>query len=643
MKRMDVKNAGIPLVDGVGSWIGILEERGLLDAASLLTIRDFAETIPTKNQAPVCEILAVMFAALASGGICVRMDALTQTARRYAGEESGPSLPDGKSALAMLEPLLEPLGNAPLVFQRETGFLFFQRYAAAHQRMEKALQQMIQVRPEKWETDRTALAVHEVLHESPTRRPDGTAVKLSPDQMTALAVALLSNPAVITGGPGTGKTSIVLVLLRILLRIGIQPGRIRLAAPTGRASRRIIESLAGGIGQIENAAALDRALFDVKAETLHQLLGYQPRSHDFLHGARLPLDADVVVVDESSMVDVLLMSHLLSAVDPARTRLVLLGDRDQLPSVDAGAVLSDLVTPLLPGGRRPGYTETFVREARAILGIDLPLEKADRGFVDRIALLTTSHRSQDDVLALARWINNPAGPAPVVMHDGGGKLPARGAFLLAGSVDEPVRAWLEETLADGLSENLAALGKLMPDQPEAEEKMRSVFQSLHGRRILCVTREGRRGVTGLNRLGAAVFREHFRRILPDGRIPEPILILRNDRERGLSNGDPGVIAVFADGQARAFFADGRILPTEALPDHEPAFAMTVHKSQGSEYGAVLLILPDDPSHPLLTRELLYTGVTRAKALIAVLGSGENLAAGAERKIERETGAFLSIL
>lgn len=637
------KTGRVPLTDGVGAWVGQLEELGFLDAASLLTIHDFVEVIPSADKAAVSEILAVMFAGLSAGGICVQSASLTAAAKRYAGSGCGAGLPDGKSAVRMLGPLLTPAGSAPLVFQKETGLLFFQRYAAAHERMEGALRRFVDAGGVAYDSDRLVDAVQEVVHKAPMLRPDGGPVELSSDQITALAVGLLSNPAVITGGPGTGKTSIVLVLLRILMRLGVSPNRVRVAAPTGRAARRIAESLALGLAQLQSPGPLDQAVLNVKADTLHQLLGYRPRTHDFIHGSALPLDADVIIVDESSMVDVLLMSHLLTAVDASRTRLILLGDRDQLPSVDAGAVLSDLVTPLLPDGRRPSYTDKFVRQAKAVFGIDLPVEKAERGFVDRIAVLTTSHRSADDVLSLARWINEPAGPPPALMKSAADVLPRRGAFLMEGEVEGPVRAWLEDILKSGLHEDLRALSALMPGDQDAADKMKAVFRGLHDRRVLCVTREGRRGVTGLNKLGASVFREHLRSDFPQGRIPEPILILRNDRERGLSNGDPGVVAVFADGQARAFFADGRIFPVESLPEYESAFAMTVHKSQGSEYAAVLLVLPDDPSHPLLTRELLYTGVTRAKSLIAVLGSRENLAAGAARKIERETGSFLSIL
>src|SRR5581483_10257455 len=236
--------------------------------------------------------------------------------------------------------------------------------------------------------------LREVLAEAPLPLPDGRPLRLDREQQWALGAALSRPLTVISGGPGTGKTSLVLTLLRCLVRLGHAPERIALAAPTGRAAQRLGDALRAGLSRLPAADAPDARLSAVSAGTLHQLLGYRPSRNLFTRHPENPVPADVVVVDEVSMVGLVLMAQLLQALAPG-TRLVLLGDKDQLPSVDAGAVLASLVPD--------GHSAAFGAELAGRLGaawpeVTWPVAEAG-GLREHVVALQTNHRSQQEIRA----------------------------------------------------------------------------------------------------------------------------------------------------------------------------------------------------------------------------------------------------
>ena len=442
-------------------------------------------------------------------------------------------------------------------------------------------------------------------------------------QKAAAALALRRRLLVLSGGPGTGKTSTVVRLLAALLER--EPAlRIALCAPTGKAAARLSEAVH------ERAAALPealRALLPQQASTVHRLLGAHPGG--FAHDAARPLALDLLVVDEASMLDLALATRLCDALPP-QAGLILLGDKDQLAAVESGAVFAELSAERGPG-------PAMAAELGALLGV--PAAGLQAG--------TAAGPLRDSVLWFARNYRFDAGSAIAraagAIRDGDADTLLQ---QLRDGSDEALR-WFDEAAAspgpatwqclrDGYAPYLQALQRDLHD-------VAAIHSAFEHFRVLCAHREGPRGVAGLNealaqdlrsRLGAAA----------DPRSPwfagRPVMVLRNDPLLGLFNGDIGICLPGADGELRVFFADAggghRAVPLARLPAHDTAFAMTVHKAQGSEFDALLLVLPERPSR-VLKRELLYTAVTRARRQVQISGPAAVLAAGVAARTVRHSG------
>jgi len=448
-------------------------------------------------------------------------------------------------------------------------------------------------------------------------------------QRIASVVALRHGIGVISGGPGTGKTTTVAKVLALAVGLAAdqapRPPRIGLAAPTGKAAARLSESIARIRGTLDCPAAI-RGRIPAEAMTLHRLLGYRPSDFAFRHDRRNPLHLDLLVLDEASMIDLPLMSKLFDAL-PGQCNLLLLGDKDQLASVEAGSVLGDICK----GSASQGYSRDLTAHLRRCHPgpLDLPAGGAGGPPIgDCIALLRKSYRFDDSspVGQLARTVNR--GDAKALVD------------LLRTAGDQRLR-WLPDPAAVGgyltaiaLPRFAAALGH---GEPEA------ALATLGGYRLLTALREGPTGVAALNRAVERLLAA--RGLIPGGTLwypGRPILVTHNDYALGLYNGDTGIALADpqAGGRLRVFFRspDGglrRLLP-QRLPAHETAYAMTVHKSQGSEFDHLGLILPPPPS-PLLTRELLYTAVTRSRARVDILASAEALTQAARTPTARVSG------
>lgn len=404
----------------------------------------------------------------------------------------------------------------------------------------------------------------------------------------------------ISGGPGTGKTSTVVQLLAALLEA--QPGlRIVLAAPTGKAAGRLQEAIRERAHELPPAL---RAALPERASTVHRLLG-QDRQGRPRHHAGQPLTLDVLVVDEASMLDVALAASLCDAL-PQRARLILLGDRDQLAAVESGAVFAELAG--LPAGHRLGaHVVHFEQQFRFAAG-------------SALAHLAAAVRDGDAAAAQAVLAEGGAEVAWQVPADGG--VPS-GALLAA---LESGYAGYWQALADG-----AATAQ--------------VFEAFGRFRVLCALRAG---PWGAESLGAELsLRARSRLDAPSGELPEsawyrgrPVMVLRNDPLLRLFNGDIGIALPARDGELAVHFLapEGgfRAIAPVRLPPHQTAFAMTVHKSQGSEFDQVALVLPVEPS-PVLTRELLYTGLTRARRSVLLLASAERVAQAVAAPTRRDSG------
>ena len=465
-------------------------------------------------------------------------------------------------------------------------------------------------------------------------------------QKVACAVAMRGKLGIITGGPGTGKTYTVARLLALLFATsgGRQSDlRVALAAPTGKAAARLKQSIDVAL------AGLDERVREVMPErelgaarTLHSLLGARPDTRAFQHHAGNQLDVDVLIVDEASMIHLEMMSALLAAL-PASATLILLGDKDQLASVEAGAVLGDLCHNA-EAGDYGAETLTYVLEST---GQELPASFAGNGgpIAQQTVMLRESRRFGGPIGALALAVN--AGDAAASVH------------VLRESEEEKV-AWIDPAQpADLLQLALAGrqgaaggyqdyLEMIAAGAPEGEEIVRlawvkSVLNSFETFRILCAVREGEWGVTGLNdviekRLQSAGLLKRT----GEWYVGRPVMVTRNDYGTGVFNGDIGLTLPdpARPGALRVYFSEGenvRSVLATRLRNVETAFAMTVHKSQGSEFKHTVLVLPKD-SGGMLARELIYTGITRARDYFTLLTpNGQVLLDAIAQRTQRASG------
>ncbi len=440
----------------------------------------------------------------------------------------------------------------------------------------------------------------------------------SEDQRLAAVVAAIRPFCLITGGPGTGKTTTVLRVLALHLLRRPDLG-IRLLAPTGKAAARLSDALRQGKARL-SLPGVDTGRIPDRVSTVHRFLGLgrgRPRYH-----RHRPAPLDLVVLDEASMVDLPTMYRLLDAL-PTTAGLILLGDPDQLASVEAGSVLADLVAPARARAFSPA-----TRQALAAAGLEPPADEAPGGPLDdSLVRLEWSHR-----FSAAQGIGRLAAGVQDGSADWDGLLEIAGT-----SREIEVLSWQGERLPA-----TALQGFLEWLDSRAHHRVEDALEGLQRVRVLCALRSGPAGVDGLNRtiaerLGQASERQVHGR---------PILITRNAHALGIYNGDMGLLwqeteaAPTGQARLRACFpaADGgvRRLPVAELPAHEPAYALTVHKSQGSEYDRVLLVLPPRP-HPLVTRELVYTALTRARQEVRILAAPETWNAGIRRRTRRASG------
>ncbi len=422
-------------------------------------------------------------------------------------------------------------------------------------------------------------------------------------QKIAAAVAITRQIAVISGGPGTGKTTTVAKLLASLLELSAGVLRIRLAAPTGKAAARLTESLGKALQRLDVSEA-EKQRFPAEATTLHRLLGAVPGSQRMRYHAGNPLHLDLLIVDEASMVDLPMMANLIAALPP-QARVIFLGDRDQLASVEAGAVLGDICRCAETGYSSRRAEELMRLTGCVVDGNENPSAPAVR---DSICLLRKSYRfdASSGIGQLALAVN--AGDIRLVEKVFAAGFGDIERFSLSSS--EEYLHLLDSCVA-GYQDYLLLLGQgAMPEQ---------VIEAFGRFQLLCALREGPFGVMGLNeRIEASLQKKRLiQRASASGKwyVGRPVMIARNDSTLGLFNGDIGIAMNDEEGSLKVFFPlpDGTIKAVQPsrLPPHDTAFAMTVHKSQGSEFDHTLLVLPGQFT-PVLTRELVYTAITRAK-------------------------------
>jgi len=548
---------------------------------------------------------ALAVRAVRLGSVCVELSRLTQV-----------SVDDPDVDLAALPwPLVEqveaalrasPLVTGPMVGRLTPlrlvdtdggALLYLDRYWRQEQSVRQALQERELTRPPPVDPARLGRLF-------PGPAPDR--------QRLGAAVAASRWTTVLAGGPGTGKTHTVARVLALLDRPGL---RVALAAPTGKAAARLEEAV--------RSQADELGLRQFPAMTLHRLLGWRPDSTTrFRHDAGNRLPYDVVVLDESSMVSLTMMARLLEALRP-QTRLVLVGDPDQLTSVDAGAVLGDIVA-------RPA-TDSADPALRSLVGSDLAaagdLEEAaltdfERARVDAgVVRLSRGRRFGGVIAQLATAVRTgDADRALGLLHRGD---PA----LSYGGTDGPSAG---DAVQADVVRAAAALTAAASDGDVA-----GALAHLEDHRLLCAHRQGRYGVREWDRRARDWVGAPADRWYPG----QPLLVTANDHEAKVYNGDIGVVVDVGGGELAAAFARGGsplLLPPSLLAAVETVHAMTIHRSQGSQYDSVCVVLSPVES-ALLTRELLYTAITRARQRVRVLGTDEAFRAAVGRLVLRASG------
>ncbi|SEH56774.1 DNA helicase/exodeoxyribonuclease V, alpha subunit [Rheinheimera pacifica] len=534
----------------------------------------------------------------------------------------GLTLQDYRAALAQ-SAWLQGEAGAPLVLADER--LYLNRLYQAEQQVKQQINRRVStVLP----LPATVTAQLEALF-PPAALTSATAPTEPDWQKLACAMALQRRFAIITGGPGTGKTTTVVKLLALLQQgAALNQQRelnIKLAAPTGKAAVRLTESISGALSRLP--AELTAAI-PTEVTTLHRLLGALPNRRSFKHNSDNPLQLDVLVVDEASMVDLEMMAALLAAL-PERAQLVLLGDKDQLSSVEAGSVLGDLCR----GADLGGYSSDTLALLTPFTALPLADWQGEGSMLNQATvMLRHSHRfdSKSGIGQLAAAVNRGDIQAPALFTQ------FDDITLLAGNTPEALKA----PVVAGYSQYL----QLMQQPATDREQWAGAVLGCYSRfQLLCALRSGDWGVEGLNRqisqwlssAGLIDARQHWY-------AGRPVMMQRNNYSLGLMNGDIGITLVDPQsGQLRVVFqlSDGSlkwVLPSR-LSEVETAFAITVHKSQGSEFNHCCLVLPADNS-PLLSRELLYTGITRAKQQFTLLCANPALLPQAiARRVARSSG------
>lgn len=601
-----------------------LVEQGSLSYLDL-HFAGYMEKLAGCNQAETLLAAALASASSRQGHICLDLSLIA--GRPLLEEQGGSGLLQSPPAAEWREKLLatsvvgRPGEYRPLILD-DRSRLYLYRYWNYQQKLAQLIRERVAAPHEAIDFNHLGQALGRLFPS------DGDAV-IDWQKIAALS-AVRARFTVISGGPGTGKTTTVARILALLVEhaAGGRP-HIALTAPTGKAAARLQEAIKYVKGQLDCRPEVMEAIPEA-ASTIHRLLGVIPGSPYFRHNEANLLPVDVVVVDEASMVDLALMSKLVQAL-PLSSRLILLGDKDQLASVEAGAVLGDICDT----GRQHGYSGTFSDQLCKVTGYRLDPGADERTasasrVSDCIVHLQKSYRfgAESGIGVLSRAVNGGDGSEVLSILRSGSycniqwkKLPPPQALasFIKSSVSEGFRGYLN--CADRLE----------------------IFRLFDRFRVLCAVREGPFGVVALNRL--------VERILAAQGLIEPkkkwyagrpVLVMANDYNLRLFNGDVGIVLPDPDNgnDLRVFFPgpEGtlRKLHPTRLPEHETVFAMTVHKSQGSEFDRVLLVLPEKDV-PVLTRELIYTAVTRAREQIEICGLEAVLQSAVSRRIERMSG------
>lgn len=590
-------------------------------SASINIHQQFARFFKDGSIAPYLFELSRM---LSEGHICIDPLDLDQEALKEAGYEEIPA-PEALSKSDLVSG-----GEKRTPFVLTGNRLYMQRYYYYETLILERIKQFTESEIDKKDKRLQELyalnnTINQLFPGSPAVTGEGRTAGRIDWQWLAAIATVLHDFSIITGGPGTGKTTTVAKVLTLLLHLNKEL-RIALCAPTGKAAARMAESLRMGA---KNSAPFVREAFaSLTPSTIHRLLGTITGSPNFKHNRDQPLDADVIIVDEASMIDVALMAKLMDAIGDG-AKLILLGDKDQLASVEAGSLFGDLCNAL---PTLNDFSAGFLEEVKRLLptGTLLPEpyvgQNMDHLLFEHVVELQYSHRFSDDAgigkFSQAVLNNNPE--------------------VLTTFFDNQDDEISVDPAYNQKSFEQFVLGyKAYLDEPDIQVAIKKINQL----RVLCAVRDTNLGVDAVNRRIENILKQKCG-LKPYDVFYEnrPIMVTSNNRQLNLFNGDIGIIRSDEGGVMRGWFeaADGTL--RSVLPGFigslETAFAMTIHKSQGSEFNKVLILLPEKAqASKLLTRELLYTAVTRARESVLIQGDHATIMTAAALGIHRGSGVI----
>lgn len=579
-------------------------------------------------QAPIkhCELAALLSYQLDQGHLCLPLAELESAAKELGLQITPKDLSQDSAVFSQA-------ANTPVVLDAE--HLYLHRYWQLEKNISERILASISI--EKLSPADIAPVLAKLF---PASDDKALADDESNWQKVACLLAARQKFSVITGGPGTGKTTTVIKLLALLQTLNYQQTgsylSVQLAAPTGKAAARLSESISGALQTVKQLGFSDDliAQLPANASTLHRLLGRKAKTRHFKHNQSNPITAELLVVDEASMIDIDMMQALLNAL-PHSSRLILVGDKDQLASVEAGAVMSELCRD----ADQLNYSDetvSFIQQCGVELKADAQLGTAVCQFSQAMAKLQKCWRAESlSIIDLAKAINQQNSEAS--------------NQILASNPNELFRVtqheqWIEKQLFEGefgLKALFQTIQQTMSRQFTYDELAKTALKALSKQQLLSPLRQGPSGVNGLNesiRLKAFALAKSLG--FTDARqahdveffIGEPVLVTKNLYDLGVMNGDVGIVLPYGQpnsNQLRVAFADAEqgirwIIPEQLEGNSQGAYAITVHQSQGSEYDRVLLYLPSQ-DNPVLTKELVYTAVTRAKKQFVLLEHEENSA------------------
>lgn len=578
---------------------------------------DFIQRISEKEDILLFLTLAFLSRETAAGHIC--FDLLEYSEKQVTGTDESivfPAFAEWQKKLMAVSAIGSPGDFKPVILDKR-GRLYLYRYWQYETSLAKKLTQ----RAKK-------------SHELPDKKFISKKIKLffpdsehkSPDMQRAAAItALLKSLCIICGGPGTGKTTTVAKILALMLECSKKELKIALAAPTGKAADRLQKSIAYSKAELPCSEKIISCI-PKTASTLHRLLGTIPNTSSFRYNKDNLLPYDIIVIDEASMIDLPLLSKTFSASAP-ETNIILIGDKDQLASVESGAALGDICTKSSVNFFSSDLCSIF----RTFAGIEIRSSEKSRPSVlsDCIVELDKNYRFEinSNTFKLSNAINR---------GDISGTLAAlEEARDDVSHIQTSFQDYIKTHLSNIITNNFLPFIKA--------PSCAIALQRLDQFRILCALRKGPFGTMGINSVIEKKLVE-MGHIDPACRFyhGRPVMITQNDYSLKLFNGDTGII--FNDpekkGESKAYFLGNdntiRAFHPSSLPEHETVYAMTIHKSQGSEFDNVILVLPEKES-PVLTRELLYTAITRTKEKIQIIGSEKIINYAVSRNIERRSG------